>query len=153
MWKRLERKISFLNCLFVYFIIIIIFLPSTFLFFFFLLFLLSAFFYPHFPIRIRHPQVSGPRFTDTPWIKPKAAVTKNMCTVQKMLVLIRSCNFDCDEWKLLILGLNFDGISHIRLWCFCFRRKLSVVMKIFSNLHTLLWFYTFSHFVRRRSPT
>ena len=38
--------------------------------FFLLLFLLSAFFpsaffYPHFPIRIRHPLVSGPRFTDT----------------------------------------------------------------------------------------
>ena len=33
------------------------------------LFLPSAFlvlFFPHFPIRIRHPQVSGPRFTDTP---------------------------------------------------------------------------------------
>ena len=27
---------------------------------------LSAFYYPHFFIRIRHPQVSGPRFTDTP---------------------------------------------------------------------------------------
>ena len=26
---------------------------------------LSAFYYPHFFIRIRHPQVSGPRFTDT----------------------------------------------------------------------------------------
>ena len=25
----------------------------------------SAFFFPHFPIRIRHPQVSGPRFTHT----------------------------------------------------------------------------------------
>ena len=27
------------------------------------------FFYPHFPIRIRHRQVSGPRFTDTPKIQ------------------------------------------------------------------------------------
>ena len=62
MWQRLERKISFLNCLFVYFFL---FLPSAFLVFFLLLFLLSAFFYPHFPIHIRHPQVSGPRFTDT----------------------------------------------------------------------------------------
>ena len=29
-------------------------------------FFLSAFYYPHFSIRIRHPQVSGPRFTDAP---------------------------------------------------------------------------------------
>ena len=27
----------------------------------------SAFYYPHFSIRIRHPQVSGPHFTDTPF--------------------------------------------------------------------------------------
>ena len=26
----------------------------------------SAFYYSHFSIRIRHPQISGPRFTDTP---------------------------------------------------------------------------------------
>ena len=52
MWQRLERKIYFLNCLFVYFILLF-FLPSTFLVFFFLLFLLSAFFFhPHFSIRI-----------------------------------------------------------------------------------------------------
>ena len=31
------------------------------------IFFLSAFFYPHFPVRnrIRDPQISGPRFTDT----------------------------------------------------------------------------------------
>ena len=34
-------------------------------FLYFFIFLSSAFFYPHFPIRIRQPQVSGPRFTDT----------------------------------------------------------------------------------------
>ena len=52
MWQRLERKISFLNCLFVYFIIII-FCHPHFSFFFFLLFLLSAFFFhPHFSICI-----------------------------------------------------------------------------------------------------
>ena len=70
MWQRLERKMSFLNCLFV----CCFFCYPHFSFFFFLHFLLSAFFlpsaffYPHFPIRIRHPQVSGPRFTDTPSI-------------------------------------------------------------------------------------
>ena len=52
------------------FILLLFFLPSAFLVFFVLLFLLSAFFpsaffYQHFPIRIRHPQVSGPRLTDT----------------------------------------------------------------------------------------
>ena len=62
---------SFLNCVFVYFNFF--FWPSAFLVFFLLLFLFSvflpsAFFYPHFPIRIRHPQVSGPRLTDTRWV-------------------------------------------------------------------------------------
>ena len=33
------------------------------IFFFFVI--VHNFFYPHFPIRIRHPQVSGPRFADT----------------------------------------------------------------------------------------
>ena len=98
MWKRLERKISFLNCLFVYFIIIIIFLPSTFLFFFFLLFLLSAFFfpsaffYPHFPIRIRHPQVSGPRFTDTPGkLREMLALHSNRHAVHGRFTLKDDC--------------------------------------------------------------
>ena len=66
MWQLLERKISFVNCFFVYFIYLFIFCHPHFSLFFFLLFLLSAFFFhPHFPFRIRHPQVSGPRFTDT----------------------------------------------------------------------------------------
>ena len=69
MWQRLERKISFL-CLFVYFIVIFFFTIHISLFFLLTFFVIriffpSAFFYPHFPIRIRHPQVSGPRFTDT----------------------------------------------------------------------------------------
>ena len=54
-WKR----DFFPVCLFILFYFI--FLPSEFLVVSFLLFLLSAF----FSIRIRHPQVSGPRFTDT----------------------------------------------------------------------------------------
>ena len=70
MWRRLERKISFLDGFFL-FIYSFFFCYPHFSFFFFLIFLLSAFFfpsaffYPHFPIRIRHPQVSGPRFKDT----------------------------------------------------------------------------------------
>ena len=64
MWQRLVRKISFLNCLFVYFVFAIRISRFS-----ILLFLLSAFFYPHFPIRIRHLQVSGLRFTDTPVCK------------------------------------------------------------------------------------
>ena len=62
-----ERFLSLIVCLFIYFF----FCHPHFSFFFFLLFLLSAFFFPsaffhpHFPIRILHPQVSGPRFTDT----------------------------------------------------------------------------------------
>ena len=33
--------------------------------FFFVFAIVHNFFYPHFPIRIRHPPVSGPRFVDT----------------------------------------------------------------------------------------
>ena len=54
MWQRLERKISFLNCLFVY-LFFFFFLLSAFLVFFFLLtfFALRVFFFhPHFSIRI-----------------------------------------------------------------------------------------------------
>ena len=32
---------------------------------FFVFVIVQIFFYPHFPIRIRHPQVSGPRYADT----------------------------------------------------------------------------------------
>ena len=32
---------------------------------FFVFVIVHNFFYPHFPIRIRHPQASGPRFADT----------------------------------------------------------------------------------------
>ena len=66
-------------CLFYF---IITFLPSTFLVLFFLLFLLSAFFYPHFRIRIRHPQVPGPRFTDTRLV-PLYLLQKEKKTKQK----------------------------------------------------------------------
>ena len=66
-----ERFLSFV-CLFIYYyyyyyyyfaIRISRFFPLT--FFVIRVFFSSAFFYPHFPIRIRHPQVSGPRFADT----------------------------------------------------------------------------------------
>ena len=67
MWQRLERKISFL-CLFVNFFFAIRisrFFHVT--FFIIHIFFPSALLYPHFPIRIRHPKLSGPRFTDTRW--------------------------------------------------------------------------------------
>ena len=38
---------------------------SKFVVFSFVFVIVHNFFYPHFPIRIRHPQVSGPRFGDT----------------------------------------------------------------------------------------
>ena len=51
-------------------LIVCLFYPHIFFFFLLTFFVIriffpSAFFYPHFPIRIRHPQVSGPRLTDT----------------------------------------------------------------------------------------
>ena len=56
---------------FLYFLCLFVFLLSAFSRFILTFFGLSAFFpsafnYPHFSISIRHPQVSGPRFTDTP---------------------------------------------------------------------------------------
>ena len=65
-WHLLERKIPFLYI----FVCFVFFLLSAFSRFFFSFFGLSAFFpsafyYPNFSIRIRHPQVSGPRITDT----------------------------------------------------------------------------------------
>ena len=62
-----ERFLSFV-CLFIlllFFFTIHISLFFLLTFFVIRIFFPSAFFYPHFPIRIRHPQVSGPRFTDT----------------------------------------------------------------------------------------
>ena len=61
-----ERFLSLIVCLI---ILLFFLLPSTFLVFFLLTFFVIRifFFHPHFPIRIRHPQVSGPRFTDT-WV-------------------------------------------------------------------------------------
>ena len=67
-WHPLERKISFLFVhvyLFFSFFAICIFSFYSYYFWFIRIspirLLLSAFFYPHFSIRIRHPQVSGPR--------------------------------------------------------------------------------------------
>ena len=57
-----EKFLSFV-CLFIYFCH-----PLFSFYSFYFFWRLSAFFHPHFPIRIRHPQVSGPRFTDTPVI-------------------------------------------------------------------------------------
>ena len=67
----LKERFSFLNCLFDYFVIFFIAIHisrffSSYFFCYPHFFFPSAFFHPHFPIRIRHPQVSGPRFTDTP---------------------------------------------------------------------------------------
>ena len=39
--------------------------PNFCLFVFYFFVIVHNFFYPHFPIRIRHPQVSTPRFADT----------------------------------------------------------------------------------------
>ena len=67
-----ERFLSFV-CLF-----IIIFLPSAFIVFFLLLF-----FYPHFPIHVRHLQVSGPRLIDTPSLWKPSLVKKVIPSIPK----------------------------------------------------------------------
>ena len=66
-----ERFLSLIVCLFILCYIFLNLLSTFFVFFssysfcYLHFFFPSAFFYPHFPIRIRHPPVSGPRFTDT----------------------------------------------------------------------------------------
>ena len=45
-------------------------------FFFSYFFCYPHFFHPHFSIRIRHPQISGPRFTDTPSTSSTMAISK-----------------------------------------------------------------------------
>ena len=68
-WKK--DFFPLLVCLFLFFFLLSAFLVffSSYFFCYPHFFFPSAFFYPHFPIRIRHPQVSGPRFTDTRLIK------------------------------------------------------------------------------------
>ena len=73
--KEEERSVFFLSfsisfvtfcvCLFFSFFATCIF-PFYSYFFGLSAFVPSAFYYSHFSIRIRHPQISGPRFTDTP---------------------------------------------------------------------------------------
>ena len=87
------------------------------MFFFFVI--VHNFFYPHFPIRIRHPQVSTPRFADTSFASRffelftlpaslifKAKHSKEKCTNASM------CAFKEEERSVLIsvtLGtLSFD---------------------------------------------
>ena len=63
----LLSRFLFLRFVFVcFFLFLLSAFLVLFLFFWFIrIFFPSAFYYPHFSIRIRHPQVSGPRFTDT----------------------------------------------------------------------------------------
>ena len=72
MRQRLERKISFLS-LFIYLFIFAIRISRYILFPFFGVF-------PHFSIRIRirDPQVSGSRFTDTQWLVSFFLIEKHM---------------------------------------------------------------------------
>ena len=70
MWQRLERKISFL-CLFVYLLFFFFFAIRISRFFPLTFFAIRIFFHPHFSTHIRHPQISGPYFTDTPSKDPK----------------------------------------------------------------------------------
>ena len=68
-----EKFLSLIVCLFYPHFSFFFLLPT---FFVIRIFFPSAFFYPHFPIRIRHPQVSGPRFTDTRTVRAIARALK-----------------------------------------------------------------------------
>ena len=102
--QRLDRKNFF--PLFVY-----SFLPSAFLVLFFLLFLASfrifppTFFHPHFPIRIRHPQVSGPRLTDTP-----VKSLKLLSTLGKVSCHGNSLGFCHSVERLIKSRTNFHNV-------------------------------------------
>ena len=63
-----ERFLSFIFLFVLSFFCYLHFLVFFFSFFGLSAFFPSAFYYPNFSIRIRHPQVSGPRITDTPLI-------------------------------------------------------------------------------------
>ena len=54
-------------------------------------FFLSAFYHPHFSIRIRHPQVSGPPFTDT----QRQMYKKKIKILQKLTYLSAKRGFFC----------------------------------------------------------
>ena len=132
-----ERFLSFV-CLFIYF-----FCHPHFSFFFSSYFFCypnffpSAFFHPHFPIRIRHPQVFGPRFTDTPWLH----------------VLRRKCR-TCSRSTFFSLPAHFHlallatGISHFvtvatKFSC-CSSNKKNVSSVFISRSRPLLPFFSLS---------
>ena len=80
-------------------------------FFFFFTFLASfrifpsTFFHPHFPIRIRHPQVSGPRLTDTP-----LKSLKLLSTLQKVSCHGNSLGFCHSVERLIKSRTNFHNV-------------------------------------------
>ena len=103
-----ERKISFLHCLF-------FFLPSAFLVFFLLLFLLSAFFYPHFPIRI-FPSTSAIR-------RYPVRVLQTPAIVYPATALLLEGN---------ITAVDFNFLFH-----FSFRSGMAFISGIF--MYTITW--------------
>ena len=108
-------------CLFIFFAIRISRFFFSSYFFCYPNFFPSAFFHPHFPIRIRHPQVSGPRFTDTPiqwpslismFLKLGGNINRYLISGFLIISIVLFCFFFFNiKWFLIIV--KFVGVDQI----------------------------------------
>ena len=76
------------------------------------------FFYPHFPIRIRHPQVSSPRFADTSFVS-RVSELFTLPANLKLNTQRRSapsmCAFKEEERSVLISVTLMKGITGYKI--------------------------------------
>ena len=71
------------------------------------------FFYPHFPIRIRHPQVSGPRFADTSFASRffELTLTESLRLNTQRRSAPSMCAFKEEERSVLISATLMKGTT------------------------------------------
>ena len=78
-------------------------------------FVLQFFFYPHFPIRIHHPKLSGPRFTDTISLRGRRLEGKGEFGRARSVILITYLQAGEDFYPLVSrsrfypFSSDFDG--------------------------------------------
>ena len=87
------------------------------IFVFFVLVTVHNFFYPHFPISIRHPQVSGPRFADTSFAS-RVFGAVYLAEILRLNTQRRSapsmCAFKEEERSVLISVTLMKGITEFK---------------------------------------
>ena len=85
---------------------------------FFVFVIVHNFFYPHFPIRIRHPQVSSPRFADTSFVS-RVSELFTLPANLKLNTQRRSapsmCAFKEEERSVLISVTLMKGITGYKI--------------------------------------